>query len=46
MDFENLGKVISKPPLHWTTDDVAKWLCFIGLDDLRPIFRKLQRNTG
>jgi|JI6StandDraft_1071083.scaffolds.fasta_scaffold03484_6 hypothetical protein len=40
MDFEKLSKVIPKPPLHWTTDDVAKWLTFINLEQLQPKFRK------
>jgi hypothetical protein len=46
MDFENLAKTINKVPLRWSTEDVAKWLAFIGLEHLQKIFRNHIINLG
>jgi hypothetical protein len=46
MDFENLAKTINKVPLKWSSEDVAKWLSFIGLDHLQKAFRTYVINRG
>ena len=41
MDYEKLCSLLPKVHTKWTTDDVAVWLQFIGLDLLYPSFSKV-----
>lgn len=38
MDYEKLRNLLPKVHTKWTTDDVAIWLGFIGLESLYPTF--------
>lgn len=40
MDYEKLRPLLPKNHTKWTTDDVAVWLKFIGLEALYPSFSK------
>lgn len=40
MDYEKLRAVLPKTHTKWTSEDVAVWLQFIGLEALYPPFSK------
>jgi|JI6StandDraft_1071083.scaffolds.fasta_scaffold01268_7 hypothetical protein len=45
MDYEKLRCLLPKTHTKWTTDDVAVWLQFIGLEVLYPSFSKPASNA-
>lgn len=45
MDYEKLRCVLPKVHTKWTSDDIAVWLQFIGLEALYPSFSKAPANA-
>jgi len=46
MDFQRLKEILPKYPLHWTQEDVLKWLEFIGLEKHASEFSKNRKLIG
>lgn len=39
MEYDKLRLILPNEPKTWTIQDVGKWLQFIGLETLHPLFR-------